>query len=103
MTVDDGKLLLDSFYELDENIKLNKIYKLKSKKMIMEDLSVQMIILYFFLPNSIYSFFIKIKIDKATYECREAELLEQILHAANNCIDNKKFNQEQLNNYIHSG
>ena len=40
MTVDDGKLLMDSFYELDENSTINKLYKLKSKKMIMEKLSV---------------------------------------------------------------
>jgi hypothetical protein len=43
------------------------------------------------------------KIDKAAYELKETDLLEEILCAANNCFDNKKFNQEQLNNYIHSG
>jgi hypothetical protein len=40
MTVDDGKLLLDSFFELDENSTLNKAYMLKSKKMIMKKLNV---------------------------------------------------------------
>jgi hypothetical protein len=55
--IDDGKLLMDPFYELDENSTLNKVYKLKTKKMIMEELSVDDIILYFFLPNSNNLFF----------------------------------------------
>ncbi len=40
MTFDDGKLM-DSFYELDENNKINKEYKLKSKKKVMEKQEVE--------------------------------------------------------------
>jgi hypothetical protein len=49
MTVDDGKLLLDSFYELDENSTINKVYKLKSKKMIMEELNVDDNFIFLFI------------------------------------------------------
>ncbi len=40
MTIDDVKLM-DSFYELDENNKINKEYKLKSKKKVMEKQEVK--------------------------------------------------------------